>query len=54
MDKKPFELIMALLEEIKLEKKNKAGNQRTRNRLSRIKGLITEAKRQLVEEDKSI
>lgn len=54
MDKKPFELIMALFEEIKLEKKNKAGNQRNRNRLSQIKGLVTDAKRQLIEEDKSI
>ena len=43
-----FELIMALFEEIKLEKDSKAGKARNRKRLQQIKGLITQAKKDLM------
>jgi len=43
-----FSLIMALFEEIKLEKANKAGQARNRKRLQQIKGLVTQAKKELM------
>lgn len=50
----PLESIMALFEEIKLDKHTKAGNKRNRNRLAKIKHLITDAKKQLLEADKAL
>lgn len=43
-----FSLIMALFEDIKLEKQTKAGNARNRKRLQQIKSLITQAKKELM------